>query len=157
MKNASQIITTLQYKPQFSKILEFKCIERLKSSLLPAYQKHIRYGYIKNHTLSFVTSGTLGKHDIDTIINNIKMVLNSPMILESENFCECLDIKIDEIVVKRDYRPPTNFKPFKTTSHLKVYAERASGLLGITIKDKKLNNLAQQIQEIIKEKNDTNR
>ena len=53
MKNANQIINTLQHKPQFSKLLSYRCIDKL---------------------------------DIDNIINTIKLILNSPVILESQKF-----------------------------------------------------------------------
>jgi hypothetical protein len=150
MKNAGQIITTLQHKPQFSKLIESSCIKRLKSSLLPSIQHNIKYGYIKNNTLYFVLTTRLNKLDIDSIINTIKMILNSPMILESDSFLECLDIKIDDVKIYTDPKPQKKFKLFTTQAHQQKYSERATGNLQVLIKDEKLNQLAQTILEIIK-------
>jgi hypothetical protein len=152
MKNISQIITSLQSKPQYNKILQHKCIGRLLSALLLNIQNNIKYGYIKNDKLYIVISATLNKYDKDNIINTIKMILNSPMILESEKFVECLDITIEDVVVYTEHKPKINFKPYKTSSHALTYHERASGEFMIDMKDERLNELAKEIQQIIKVK-----
>ena len=152
MKNASQIINTLQYKPQFSKLLTYKCIHKLKSSLLLSIQNNIKYGYIKNQTLYFVLTTSLNKLDIDNIINTIKMILNSPMIIESEKFCECLGIEISDVKIYTDPKPKKRFAPFTTLAHNLTYPERASGEINIDISDTKLNKLAKSIQDIITQK-----
>jgi len=152
MKNASQIITTLQHKPQFSKLTESSCINRLKSSLLPSIQHNIKYGYFKNATLYFVLSTRLNKLDIDNIINTIKMILNSPMILESDRFVECLGIQIDDVKIYTDHKPQKKFESFSTHAHEEKYPERASGDIPVKIEDEKLKQLAQSILEIIKSK-----
>lgn len=152
MKNASQIITTLQYKPQFSKILESKCINRLKSSLLLSIQNNIKYGYIKNNTLTFVLTTRLNKLDADNIINTIKLILNSPMILESQNFVECFDIQIDDVKIYTDYKPQNKSLLYTTNAHELHYKERATGDIDINIEDEKLYELAQSILNIIKER-----
>ena len=150
MKNSVQIINTLQHKPQFSKLLESKCINRLKASLLPSIQKNIKYGYIKNNTLTFVLTTRLNKLDIDNIINTIKMILNSPMILESENFIECLDTQIDDVKIYTDPSPKKQVALHKTSTHTETYNERATGEIEVNIEDEKLNALAKSILEIIK-------
>jgi len=152
MKNASQIITTIQHKPQFSKLTESKCITRLKSSLLPSIQHNIKYGYIKNNTLYLVLTTRLNKLDIDSIINTIKMILNSPMILQSDNFLECLDAGIEDVKIYTDHKPQKKVKLFTTSAHIDTYKERATGEIKIEIKDEKLNRLAQSISKIIKDK-----
>ena len=152
MKNISQILISLQHKPQYYKILQHSCIKRLTSILLPNIQNSIKYSYIKNSKLYIVTFATLNKYDKDNIINTIKMILNSPMILESESFMECFDITIDDVVVYTDHKPKVDFKPYKTSAHTLTYYERASGSIGVAIKDKKLNKIAKEIQNIIKEK-----
>jgi len=152
MKNATQIITTLQNKPQFSKLLESKCIVKLKSSLLISIQHNIKYAYINNGILNFVLTTRLNKFDIDNIINTIKMILNSPMILESDKFLECLDTKIEDVRVYLDPKPIQKVKLFSTTSHINMYKERATGNIKVNIEDKKLNKLAQEIFELIKNK-----
>lgn len=155
MKNASQIINSIQYKPQYRKILEHKCIDRLKSSLLPSIQSNIKYGFIKNNKLYFTISATLNKYDKDNIINTIKMILKSPMILESDKFFECLDINIEDVIVYVDHKPKIVFKPYSTYSHLLTYKERASGNIEVNIKEPKLRELVMSIQEIIKAKNES--
>ena len=152
MKNATQIINILQNKPQFSRLEESKCIKTLKSSLLPTIQKNIKHSYIYKNTLYFVLTTKLAKLDIDNIINNIKMILNSPMILNSKKFTECLDVQIDDIKVYTDHKPKKNTNLFTTTSHLMKYKERATGDLNVSIKDKKLQTLTQDIFEIIRER-----
>ena len=152
MKNAGQILTSLQYKPQFSKILESKCINRLKSSLLPTIQNNIKYGYIKNSTLTFVLTTRLNKLDVDNIINTIKLILNSPMIKESQSFVDCFDIQIDDVKIYTDFKPRKKAFLYETHTHELHYKERANGNFDIDIKDENLHKLAQSILEIIKER-----
>ena len=155
MKNASQIINSLQYKPQYKKILEHKCIKRLSSALMLSIQRNIKFGYFKNNILFFTISATLDKYDKDNIINTIKMILNSPMILNSEKFIECQDIKIEDIKVYVDHKPKYNFIPFTTNTHDIQYFERAKGDFNTTVQDAKLQELLEEIQTIIKAHNDT--
>jgi len=152
MKNASQIITTIQYKPQYKRILQHKCVQKLRSIMLPAIQKNIKYGYIKDSKIHFVISSTLNKYDKDNIINTIKLVLNGNMIKRNENLFECIDANIEDVIVKVDHRPVFDFKPHTTIAHKIRYFERATGDISIQIKDEKLNTLAHEIQNIIKEK-----
>lgn len=152
MKSASQIITTIQYKPQYKRILQHKCVQKLKSVMLPTIQKSIKYGYIKDSKLHFVISSTLNKYDKDNIINTIKMILNGKMIEKNENLFECIGENIDDVIVKVDHKPLYDFKPYTTNAHKLRYYEQASGNIPIDIKDEKLHALAQDIQDIIKEK-----
>ncbi len=154
MKNATQIITSLQHKPQYKKFLQYKCINRLISALFLSIQNNIKYGYIKNDKLYLVISATLNKYDKDNIINTIKMILNSPMILKSDKFCECLELTIEDVVIYTDHKPKSNFKPYTTYSHIVSYEERASGNIKVSIKDKKLSIVIKTIQNIIKEKHE---
>ncbi|NPA59160.1 MAG: hypothetical protein GXO30_01635 [Epsilonproteobacteria bacterium] len=156
MKNVTQIINSLQHKPQYQKILQYKCIKRLTSALLQSIQKNIKYAYINNDKLYFVISATLNKYDKDNIINTIKMILNSPMILESDKFCECLDITIKDVIVYTDHKPKVDFNIYTTQTHNLKYHERATGQIQNEIKDEKLKSLVDSIQEIIKVKNETN-
>ena len=151
MKNASQIISTIQHKPQFSKLTESKCITRLKSALLPTIQRNIKHGYIKNSILYFVLTANLNKLDIDNIINTIKMILNSPMILKSENFLECLESGIEDVKIYTDHKPKIDVKLHTTSTHKATYKERATGDIVVDIEDEKLNAIAQEIADIIKE------
>lgn len=134
-------------------MLENKCVSRLKSSLLPSIQNNIKYGFIKNNKLYFTISSTLNKYDKDNIINTIKMILKSPMILESDKFIECFNIEIEDVIVYVDHKPKVIFKPHCTDSHSLTYKERSSGEFEINLHDEKLNSLARAIQEIIKKTN----
>jgi len=155
MKNASQIITSIQYKPQYHKLLEHKCINKLKSALLLSVQNYIKYGYIKNNKLFFVMSATLNKLDVNNNINTIKMILNSPMILESEKFLECLDFQIDDVVFYVDHKPKQNITLHPTNTSKSTYKERATGSLHVEMKDEKLQELALEISKLIKKINES--
>ena len=150
MKNASQIITSIQYKPQFKKVLDHKCISKLISIILPSLQKSIKHGFIHKNIFYITIMASLNKYDKDNIINTIKMVLNSKMILEEKGFVECSDIKIDDVIVYVDHKPKLNANLHTTNAHLLRYFERASGDIEINIEDKKLKTLVQEIQEMIK-------
>lgn len=150
MKNASQIINILQHKPQFSKLSTSKCIHTLKSSLLPSIQHNIKHGYIHNKTLYFILTTRLNKLDTDNIIKNIKMILNSPMILQSQKFTECLNIEIEDIKIYTDNKPKIQNKLFKTTAHLLHYKERTTDALELQVKDPQLQSLINETLKIIK-------
>jgi hypothetical protein len=150
MKNASQIITSIQYKPQFKKVLDYKCISKLISIILPSLQKSIKHGFIHKNIFYITITASLNKYDKDNIINTIKMVLNSKMILEEKGFVECNNIEIDDIIVYVDHKPKIPANLHMTNAHTLTYHERASGNIEINIKDKKLNSLAKEIQEMIK-------
>jgi hypothetical protein len=152
MKNASQIINFLQHKPQFSKLVESECISKLKSSLLPSIRHNIKYGYIKNKTLYFVLTTSLNKLDIDNIINTIKMILNSPMILQSQNFLECSEFDIEDVKIYSDNKPQKKVTLYTTSAHKIHYRERAKGEIKIDLADEKLAQIAQDIVDMIKEK-----
>lgn len=156
MKNASQIITSIQYKPQFKKILDYKCINKLISILLPSIRKSIKHGYIHKNIFYITIHASLNKYDKDNIINTIKMVLNSKIILQEKGFLECSDIKIDDVIVYVDHKPKLKAQLHTTQTHNLTYVEQATGDIDINIKDKKLHDLAASIQELIKkENNDT--
>ena len=150
MKNVQDIITTIQYKPQFKKLLHNKCVDKLLSTILPAIRRSVKHGFIHQNKLFITITAGLNKYDKDNIINTIKMVLNSPMILQSEHFIECSDTKIEDVVVYIDHKPkvPTNL--YITQTHKLKYSERASGEIAIDVKDEKLKEIMQSIQEIIK-------
>ncbi len=152
MKNASQIIVTLQNQPQYKRILQHKCVKKLTSVLLPAIQKSIKYGYVKESKLHFVTAATLDKYDRDNIINTIKTILNGKMIQINENLIECVDLDIQDVVVRVDHKPQHNFTPYTTNADMLFYSERSKGEFDICVQDPKLGALLYEIQSIIKER-----
>ena len=150
MKNASQIINSIQSKPQFSKLNRFQCIQKIQSVFVPALQKMIKFAYFKNNTLFFVLNHPAGKQEFDNNIQNIKSALNFHMPVE------CDGILVDDIKAFVSHTPKKEIKMFKVLKQ--TYHERASGNITIDIKNEKLNALAKSIQNIIKEtktKNDS--
>ena len=147
MKNASQIINSLQNRPQFSRLSKYSCIKKISSIFTPALQKMIKFGYFKGNTLFFVLNHPAAKQEFDNNIQTIKNALNFYMPEE------CMDNHIDDIKAFVTHTPPK--KPSKTTITQVRYKERAKGDFKINIKDERLNRLVQSIQKIIKEKNDT--
>lgn len=147
MKNASQIINSIQNKPQFSKLSRYKCIKRIESIFVPALQRMIKFSYIKNDTLFFVLNHPAGKQEFDNNIQNIKSALkfHSPE--------ECSDTLIRDIKAFVTHTPKS--KPITHIKKIQKYQERATGDFNIKIHDDKLNALVRSIQKIIKTKNDT--
>jgi len=154
MKNVNEILKIIQHQPQFYKLKESKCISKLKSALLPSIQKNIKYAYIKNSILYFVMQTRLNKRDNDNIINTIKMILNSPMIKESNKFIECKNIDITDVKIYADYKPKVEVKLYSTTTHKLSYKERATGDIKVKIEDEKLKKLTLNIIDIIKNQSD---
>jgi len=150
MKSTQDILTSIQHKPQFKKIIHHKCINKLLSIVLPALRKNIKDGYINKNIFYIIITAGLNKYDKDNIIKTIKGVLNSPMILKSAQFLECDEIDIKDVIVYVDNKPKSDTPFYTTTSHALHYTERASGNISIDIKDEKLNALAKSIQDIIK-------
>ena len=145
MKNASQIINSIQSKPQFSKLSKYKCIHRIQSIFNPALQRMIKFSYIKNDTLFFVLNHPAGKQEFDNNIQSIKSAL------KFVNPDECSDTVINDIkafVTHSPVKPPVE----ETKKKELLYKERASGDITINIKDERLNSLARSIQNIIKSK-----
>jgi hypothetical protein len=145
MKKASQIINSLQNKPQFSKLLKYKCIAKIQSMFMPLVQKMIKFAYIKNETLFFVFSHPAGKQEFDNSIQNIKSALkfHTPQ--------ECSENVIRDIKAFVTHTPPTQTQTPQQKKEL-FYPERAKGDFEITVHDEKLHTLITSIQKIIKEK-----
>jgi hypothetical protein len=144
MKNASQIINSLQNKPQFSKLTQYGCIKRIESIFVPALQKMIKFAYIKNDTLFFVLSHPGAKQEFDNNIQHIKSALKFHMP------DECKETLIHDIKAFVTHTPPKTLT--MPTLQVVRYAERASGNFDILIKDEKLSRLVKSIQDIIKAK-----
>jgi len=146
MKNASQIINSIQSRPQFSKLIYYKCIKIVQSMFTPPIQKMINFVYIKNKTLFFVFNHPVGKQEFDNNIQSIKSALKFYMPSECK---ECDENLFDDIKAFVTHTPKSNKEEFIEPP--KTYKERSSGEFSIDIKDEKLNSLAKEIQKIIKE------
>lgn len=70
MKNASQIINSIQNRPQFFKLSRYNSIKKTESIFTLALQNMIKSTYIKNNRL---------KQESDNNIQNIKSALNFHM------------------------------------------------------------------------------
>ena len=147
MKNATQIITSLQNKPQFSKLSKFKCIDKIQSMFMPSFTRFVKFAYIQNNTLFFVLNHNAGKQEFNNNVQTIKSALNFHMP------SECSENLVKDIKAFVTHSPQKKKIEEKIVKH--CYKERATGNLKINIKDARLNSLVKSIQTIIKAKNDT--
>ncbi|MFA5428377.1 MAG: hypothetical protein WC279_09260 [Sulfurimonas sp.] len=145
MKNASQIINSIQSRPQFSKLSYYKCIKIVQSMFTPAIQRMINFAYIKNRTLFFVFNHPVGKQEFDNSIQSIKSALKFLMPQECK---ECDENLFDDIKAFVTHTPKKQEEEFKEI--MQVYKERSSGNFEINVHDEKLDSLIRSIQEIIK-------
>jgi len=145
MKNATQIINSIQNRPQFSKLSKHKCIKKIQSIFAPPLQKMIKFAYIKNKTLFFVLNHPAGKQEFDNNIQSIKSALKFYMP------DECKDIEFDDM---KAFVTHTPIKKQKIKIFKQTYKEQSSGNFEITIKDERLNELLKSIRSIIKQNND---
>ena len=145
MKNATQIITSLQNKPQFSKLSKFKCINKIQSMFMPTFTRFVKFAYIQNNTLFFVLNHNAGKQEFNNNVQNIKSALNFHMP------SECSETLIEDIKAFVTHSPKKEQAKAKVVKY--SYPERATGDIKVNIKDVKLNTLVKNIQEIIKAKN----
>ncbi|MDH4944572.1 hypothetical protein [Sulfurimonas sp. C5] len=147
MKNASEIIKTIQNQPQFSKLSHFHCIKKIQSLFNLPLQKMVKFAYIKNQTLFFVLNHPGAKQEFDNNIQSIKSALKyvTPD--------ECKELYITDIRAFVTHTP--SFKPQtkQKTDTAPSYPERASGTLTVSIEDERLNKLVKSIFDIIKENN----
>lgn len=143
MKNAGQIINSIQNKPQFSKLSKYKCMKRIESIFTLSLQKMIKFSYIKNDILFFVLSHPGAKQEFDNNIQNIKSALKFHMPQECE---ETLIKDIKAFVTHTPQKQQKNIE-----KKLFRYKERSSGDFDVDIKDERLNSLVKSIQSIIKE------
>lgn len=77
------------------------------------------------------------------------------MIMESQNFTECLDLKIKDVVCFVDHKPKIELKPYASNQGKTTYKERATGNIELDIADPKLRELTMSIMGIIKAKHES--
>ncbi len=143
MKNANQILSSLQNKPQFSKLSKFRCIKKIQELFPLHLQNMIVYGYFKNNVLNFVLSHPWAKQEFDIIIQSIKTPLRQmpPQ--------ECCEVNISDI------RAYVSFKPHKEDdlhggcSTNELYPERANAEFTNNAQESKLHNVIEDIRKII--------
>lgn len=149
MKTSSDILNSLQNKPQFSKLSHYKCIDKIQSAFSEPLQRMIKFAYIKNHTLFFVLNHPGAKQEFDNNIQSIKSALK----FHTPN--ECSDETITDIKAFVTHTPSLHVSTAQTPHTILSYKERATGDFEIPVHDEKLRELILSIQNIIKEKNDT--
>ena len=143
MKKAHDILSSLQNQPQFKKLHNVRCIERILSVFLPSVQRFVEFGYIKNGTLFVVLNHNAGKQEFD---NNIKMIKD---LLKSVKIEECEGVEFTQIKAFVTNRPRRKKESRRVT--VPFYEERSHGEFDIElIKDEELRNIAKEIREIIK-------
>ncbi len=143
MKKAHDILSSLQNQPQFKKLRNVRCIERILSVFLPSVQRFIGLGYIKNATLFVVLNHNAGKQEFD---NNIKMIKD---LLKSIQLPECEGVHFSQIKAFVTNRPRKRYRVKKET--VPFYKERSHGEFDIEmIEDEELRYIAEEIREIIK-------
>jgi len=142
-----QIITSLQNKPQFSKLKKFECIDTIQSMFMPSFTRFVKFAYLQNNTLFFVLNHNAGKQEFLNSVQSIKSVLKMHI---PEG---CKDQKIDDI------KAFVTHSPLKKAQDVQIvrqyYTEKASGTLNVHMNDPKLEEIAKSIQNIIKDNNDS--
>ncbi len=148
MKNANQILSSLQNKPQFSKLSKFRCIQKIQE-LFPAHlQNMIVYGYFKNSVLNFVLSHPWAKQEFDIIIQSIKTPLRQmpPQ--------ECCEVSISDIRAYVSFKPHKEDDLHDGCSHDIRYKERAYAEFANNAQESKLHSVIEDIRKIIHDKHD---
>ncbi|MFA6760960.1 MAG: hypothetical protein WCR69_07960 [Sulfuricurvum sp.] len=144
MKNASEIVKSLQNLPHFARLSEYGCINALLNALIPTYRRIIKYAYLKNGVLYLIFLTTLNKHDKENISTTIKLLLGSVML--KDKLLQCKNLQVSDIVCKTDFKPPSTRKI--TYSSIPHYKERSKGV-AVVLKDPTLQKLADEIRSII--------
>jgi len=141
MKNATHILSTLRHKPQFKKLGNFQCIQRIQMLFPPHLQRLIRYGYIHNKILYYVLSHPGAKQEFDIIIGSIKTPLKQhpPQ--------ECSTITWSDIRAFVSHKRPP--KPFRKIPSVYQYKERSAARFTNETSHKKLHSIIEQIRQNI--------
>lgn len=148
MKNANQIVSSLQSKPQFSKLSKIRCIKKIQELFPMHLQKMIVYGYFKNNILNFVLSHPWAKQEFDIIIQSIKTPLKQIPPLECEE------------ATFTDIRAYVSFKPYKDdslysgSSTHETFPERSHAEFVNNAKDERLYNVIEDIRKILNDRQD---
>ena len=143
MKNANQILSSLQNKPQFSKLSQFRCITKIQELFPLHLQNMIQYGYFKNGILNFVLSHPWAKQEFDVIIQSIKTPLRQVTPLE------CQGVNVSDIRAYVSFKPNKPDTIFKGSSTKEYYQEHSQAKFSNDIQDEKLHQLIEDIRNII--------
>lgn len=145
MKNSTQILSKLQHQPQFSKLAQFACLERIQSLFPPHLSRLVDYGYVKNNILYFVLKHPGAKQEFDIIIESIKAPLKQLTPPECQK------------VTFHDIRAYVSHKPSMTSSLVRhttpKYTERSKATFTNQVTSEKLHALFEQIRSSIHDRN----
>ena len=148
MKTVKNIISHIISKPQYKKISQKRCFDKVVKLLPPHLQSAVLFTYVKNQTLFFVLNHPGLKMEFHYKVNLIKSLLKQLKTIDKE----CLDMQdIKEVKAFVSNKPKQ-----KVTTNLKVkqtYKELSNGEFKIITKNKNLKNLFQKIQKVIKNNN----
>ncbi len=150
MKKSSNIISHLKNQPLYSKLKTVKCFEKIKSLLPPRLSNAILFVYIKNDILFFVLNHPGYKMEFNYNLNLIKGVLKE--LKKRESVCKDLVFKNIKAFVSNKIDLEENKNQ---TEKKLIYKERATGDFEIKTNNKKLRQIFQNIQDIIKDHKDT--
>ncbi len=144
MKNAHDIIVSLQNRPQFSKLSRFKCIDIVRLSFNAPLQRMIKFAYIKNNILFFVLDHPGAKQEFD---NNIQSIKSALKFAKPE---ACRELNIADIKAFVTHTPSRNKPPMQQKQTKQIYPERAEGNFEVTVCDETLKEIFTSIRTIIK-------
>ena len=142
MKNASHILSSLRHKPQFKKLANFHCIQRIKMLFPPHLQRLVRYGYLHNNILYYVLSHPGAKQEFDIIIGSIK----TPLKLYPPE--ECSDVTWSDIRAFVSHKRPRG-SVLKKVPTVYDYKERSLAEFTNNTKHEKLHSIIERIRNII--------
>ncbi len=150
MKSVNQIISHIVSKPQFKKISQKRCFDKVVKLLPPYLQKAVMFTYTKNQTLFFVLNHPGLKMEFHYKVNLIKSLLKE---LKTTHL-DCKDMQdIRQIKAFVSNKTIQN-RPKQTKKY--SYKELSNANFKILTNNKKLKNLFLEIQKVIKDAKTTN-
>ena len=148
MKNVSQILSSLQSKPQFSKLSQVRCIKKIRSLLLPTVERYILFAYVKNSTLFFVLSHNAGKQEFDNNIQSIKSALKfAPP-------PECAASMPTDIRAFVSHKPLKKLFLYEGGNTNEQFHEKAKGEFINNLQDDRLHTIFEEIRTLVHDRND---
>jgi len=146
MKTVKNIISHIISKPQYKKISQKRCFDKVVKLLPPHLQSAVLFTYVKNQTLFFVLNHPGLKMEFHYKVNLIKSLLKQ--IKSIDPLCKNMqDIKDIKAFVSN--KPRIKTEPKKKL----YYKELSSANFKILTKNKKLTTLFQKIKDTIKNAN----
>ena len=136
MKNSSEILSHLKYRPEFKKINTNVTINRLINALPLKLKKGVKFGYIKNQTLFFVLTHPVYKMEFEYNKSLIKSLLKTAKIANVNDFKFFVTNQIER---KEKKIEPTAY-----------YKERSNAIFENFCKDENLKNKFEEIRSLIK-------